>query len=962
MPDSLSRRLKQAIAQADRAPVWLSLTAARQRLHRLPLQPTKLIGREQEVAAVRQRLRSDTVRLLTLTGPPGVGKTRLAIEVAGGLAEAFEQGIAFIDLTPISDPSLVSAAVAQALGIQPEAEQTLDDAIKDLLAAKSMLLVLDNFEQILPAAPRVAELLAVSLGLKILVTSRERLHLRWEHEFPVPPLAVPDLGGPLTPEAVSDCAAVALFVERASAARPDFVVDRQNARAVAEICAGLDGLPLAIELAAARTKVLTPLAMVVWLQHRLRLLAGGPRDLAPRHRTLRAAIDWSYHLLDVRDQALFRRVSVFAGGVSVEAAEAVCNVGGDLGTGVLDGLASLVDKNLLRSEESGGESRFRMLATVHEFAAEALEASGERDALVSRHTAYFMDFAEKAIPALYTADQIPWLRRLDREQDNLRAALNTLASREEWEAVLRFATALRGFWHLRGRFSEGRRWLDEALEKACDAPPVLRARALWAAGTLARGQGDFVTANALLADSLALSEQSQNKQLMAHAKIHLASLAARWGDLAGMRALAEESLALFQAVGDGNGIARSLVSLGSATAALGDQASGRVMLTQALTMMRELGDRLGMASVLYEFGVSTPDSTEAREFLEEAHAVYTELGDPVNIAWGWIALGGVATREENWAEAQACFERALTIAQELGSRYQMSRALGGLGRVAFFRGDYKTARAYQEECLALLRQIGTWSFLDDALADLGSTLLHLKDYTGAATLLEEAVSLCRRLALNTSLARVLSDLGLAAHWSGDLGRAADLYKESLTLRRERNDLWGIADSLVLLASVDDSREDVRRPARLLGAAEAAREPWGTAGTATRRQNTERLASALRTRLGPRAFAAAWAEGRRLPLDQIIEQAMAIQPGQPAGLAGRPARAGGPLAPLSPREQEVAELVARGLSNREIAAVLMITEGTAQNHIQHMLNKLGFNTRTQIAAWVVAHHSSSLSAN
>jgi predicted ATPase/class 3 adenylate cyclase len=409
----------------------------------LPLQPTPLVGREKEISEVCNLLRSGETRLLTLTGPGGTGKTRLALQAAADLLEDFPDGTFFVQLATLTDADLFISAVAETLGVRETGEQALDDSLKNYLSERRMLLVLDNFEQVLEAAPTVTELLTVAPELKVLTTSRAPLGLYGEHEFPVPPLTLPDLERQPPLERLTQYEAVGLFVERARAIKPEFEVTNESAPAVAEICVRLDGLPLAIELAAARIKMLPPRAMLQRLGSRLKLLTGGARDLPERQRTLRATIEWSFALLDEGEQLLFRRLAVFSGGRTLEAIEAICDTRSDLTVDVFEGVSSLLDKSLLRQEEgANGEPRFVMLETVHEFAREKLQGSGEAEQIKRVHAEYFLTLAEEAYPELKGANQLQWLERLEVEHDNMRAALSWTLERKEVEVALRLGGVL----------------------------------------------------------------------------------------------------------------------------------------------------------------------------------------------------------------------------------------------------------------------------------------------------------------------------------------------------------------------------------------------------------------------------------------------------------------------------------------------------------------------------------------
>jgi predicted ATPase/class 3 adenylate cyclase len=459
----------------------------------LSLQPTPLIGRKREVAEVYERLLRPEVRLLTLTGVGGTGKTRLGLQAAAELTEQFEDGVFFVSLAAIRDPQLVVPAMAATLGVKEAGGQPLLESVEDSLGEKHILLMVDNFEQVIEAAPVVTELLSTASNLKVLATSRIPLRLYGEHEYAVPPLALPDPERLPSVERLTHYEAVRLFVERAQAAKADFSVTNESAPAVAQICYRLDGLPLAIELAAARIKVLSPQKMLGRLGNRLKLLTGGARDLPERQRTLRSTIEWSYGLLGEGEKVLFARLSVFAGGRTMEAIEAICDAEGDLPVDVLDGLSSLVDKSLLKQEEgAGGEPRFVMLETIHEFAREKLQESEESEDIRRLHAEYFLALAEEAEPAVEGAQQPVWLERLEEEHDNMRRALSwSLGQGQDSELALRMSAALGEFWYLRGYFGEGRRWLEEALAKSGRTPTAARARALQRVSWLAFQQGDL---------------------------------------------------------------------------------------------------------------------------------------------------------------------------------------------------------------------------------------------------------------------------------------------------------------------------------------------------------------------------------------------------------------------------------------------------------------------------------------
>lgn len=543
----------------------------------LPVQLTPLIGREREVATVVRLLRRKQVRLVTFTGPGGTGKTRLAVQVASELGNVFVGGVFFVSLASLTDPMLVIPAIARAIGIRESMGQSVFARLVEALQQEQVLLLLDNFEQIVEAAPQVAELLASCPQLKLLVTSRELLHVRSEREFAVPPLALPALVHLPKLAALARTPAVALFLQRAQAARPEFKLTSTNARTVAEICVRLDGLPLAIELAAARMKLLSPRTLLTRLDQPLNVLTGGARDVPARQQTLRNTIKWSYQLLPANEQRLFRWLSVFVSGCSLEAAEAVCTVSGDETGQVLDGIASLVDKSLLQrarqAEEESEDQRLLMLETIRGYGREALEAAGEETAARQAHADYFLHLAEEAEPALKGPQLVDWLERLEQEHDNLRAALHYALESGNAEMALRLGIALERFWVVRGQRNEGLAFLQNALAESTEVAATVRAKALLAAGRLAFNQSNY--------------DQGE--------------------------ALAQEGLALFREIGDKRGIALSLNRLGVAAWRRGDFRSARVLLEEDLALFREMGDQDRVAWSLFIMACSTPSKANTTE-------------------------------------------------------------------------------------------------------------------------------------------------------------------------------------------------------------------------------------------------------------------------------------------------------------------------------------------------------------
>jgi predicted ATPase/DNA-binding winged helix-turn-helix (wHTH) protein len=659
---------------------------------RLPIPRTSLIGREREVDEAAGLLVQPDVRLLTITGAGGVGKTRLAIAVGSAVAPRFTGGVQFVGLGSISDPDLVGTALAKSLEIQETANRSSLQFITDHLGdAGPFLFVLDNFEQVLPAATVLADLLAACPKLKILVSSRAALRLYGEQEFPVASL--------------EQDSAVQLFVQRAAAVRPNFVITGENSTAIREICARLDGLPLAIELAAARTRLLSPNAILDRLQSRLHLLTGGARDLPERQQTLRNTIDWSHDLLNDSEQKLFRRFSVFTGGCTMEAAEAVCNTNRDLGIDLFDGLSSLVDKNLVqRADHHDSEARFRMLETIREYAVERLATAGEEAFTRRAHAAYCLVLAEEGNPELQPAERAAWLNRCDLEIDNFRAALEFLFATRDLDWALLLSMALFRFWDMREHLNEGRLRLETVLQLAGAEYTKERAKICIFLGALSTAQGDFPAAASFI----------------------------------------EQSLSLYEELGDRFGIAASLNALGISARDSGDWQAAQGHFQRSLACWRTLPDRLATARCLHNLAnvaKACGDYERADVALREATAIFQEVGDRSGSAWSINQQGDIAREQGALDSARDFYEHALQAFREAGDRWGSARSLADLGYVYGEQGEFEAARAAYRESLIVF-------------ADLGHKRGIARALEGFACLAASRRSACRALELAAAAARL----------------------------------------------------------------------------------------------------------------------------------------------------------------------------------------------------------------
>jgi len=908
--------------------------------HNLPTQLTTFIGREPELEQVRGLLQSS--RLVTLTGSGGCGKTRLALHAAAESVGDHADGVWWVELGSLTDASLVPAALAGVLGVRDEPGRPLAEALSDHLRAKDALVVLDNCEHVLASASDMAvALLSACPLLAVLATSREPLGIQGEVAWRVPSLRLPDEKEPPPVDSLQEYDAVRMFVERATSVRPNFALSPGNVEAVTQICRRLDGIPLAIELAAARIRVLGPDQIALALDDRFRLLTGGSRTVMPRQQTLRASVQWSHGLLTDAERIVFRRLSAFAGGFTLDAAESVASGDGIDAYEVLDLLTSLVDRSLVVADEFAGRARYRMLETMRQFAGERLLEAGEAPAVRDRHLARYLAFAEQAKPHLVTRDQIAWLEQIEQERDNLRAALEWA----EGETLARLANALLFFWSMRGHFREGIRWLDQAFDGVTQPGPI-EVEAMWGAAHL-RAYGGLGRAGFVLSfEAESHARRLEDPRLIART-LNTRGFMSMWADPKAGRAIFEESVARARDANDLWCLCDSLHLMAWTWMLSGTPRVGRPFIDEAATITEETGNQGALAWELVAIGMEYVYHGEyeaGRAALERSVEIAGVLGDPWTYGWAVPHLAYINLMQGRYDDAFERLQRARDFARESGSRGTMAFIDNVTAHAHVMTANPTAARDIDEILLGSRRgRADAWGY-GWLVSVLALAYCQLGEFEKARERANEAVECARRLDSPLGTAWTRWTLGTIAHAAGDVDEAENEFHLSLAAAASHFYPTWMIDSLEGVALVAGRRDEYALAARLGAAVDRARDRFGYVRPPMAKPGFADVIERARAALDDETFSTAWSEGEALPLEEAISYASRAR-----GQRKRPTVG---WESLTPTELEVVRHLVTGLTNPQIGERMFISRGTVKTHLAHIFAKVGVATRAQLAAGAV----------
>ncbi len=800
------------------------------RPNNLPVQLTSFIGREKEMKQLKDDLKLN--RLVTLTSAGGSGKTRLALQTAADVIDEFENGVWFVDLAAVNDPALLIATLNEALGIKEESKRTTEETLVDFLREKEILILLDNCEQLIHACSELAErLLSSCPKLKIIATSREALNCRGETTYRIPPLTIPDPHSNSTPEQLAKFESIRLFIERALAVNPSFKVNDENASALAEVCSRLDGIPLAIELAAARTKILTVEKISEKLDDRFRLLTGGKRTALPRQQTLRALIDWSYDLLTEEEKLFWSRLSVLSGGWTLEAAEDICSDEMIHKDEILDLLSQLIEKSVIIYDES--TERYRILESIKQYGIEKLS---DRNGMFLRHLNYFLELSEKAEPELRSENAKFWLDMIEADHSNFIAAIDWSLNNMNTEKGARAAAALGYYWSIIGNYSTGIRIVENILQSSESLTKTLEGKVLFWIGSFKWSQGDYELA----------------------------------------KKYSEESLAIRKEIGDNYEIAFSMNNLGNISYHQADYERAKKYYEESLAIRKEIVDKKGMAVSMNNLGniaYIQGDYEQVKEYFEESFAIRKEIGDKIGMATTMNKLSNLSFLKGDYEQAKKYSEEGLTMSKEIGDKKAIAISMNNLGNLCDVQGDFEQAEKYCKESLAIKKEIGDKRGIAASMQNLGYISLHKGHYEQAEKYHKESLAIRNEIGDKRGAAESISNLGIIKCFEADYKQAKKYHKESLAIYKTIGDKNGIAECMNNLGNIFFNQGDYGLAAKLLSASERILESIVSVFDKNDQAKKDEYVAKLHEQLSDEDFNKYWEEGKNLTLEEAVELAL-----------------------------------------------------------------------------------------
>ena len=839
------------------------------RPNNLPAQLTSFIGREEVLQTVKNLLRQS--HLLTLIGSGGSGKTRLAMQAAADIIDDYSNGVFITEIASVTDGALVVETVLNSLGVKEVPGCTSDETLTAYLKDKEMLIILDNCEHLINECANLAEMLLRNCAkLKIIATSREALNCSGEQTYRVPSLSLPDISANITPENIIQYESVCLFLERALSVNQNFKITKENALSLVKICKRLDGIPLAIELAAVRTKILSVEKIYDRLDDRFNLLTGGRRTSLPRQQTLKALIDWSYDLLPEKEKILWSRLSVFTDGWTLESAEEICSDEKISDQEIFDLLITLVEKSIILYDEV--KERYRILETIKQYGEVKLKESNESEQILSKHLHYFMDLSETAESGLEGSATLKWLEKLESEHGNLQSAIAWSLKSGSREEGQRLAGALGNFWIIRGHYSAGRLLLESILKNIHEINKPVLGKILLRAGGLSRLQGDTEKAKQYYEESLALSREQDNKLRIIECLNDLGIMENNQGNYEQAKKFCEESLALRREAGDKIGISRSLNNFGLIEFNLGNYEQAQKFFKESISIKRELGDKRGISNTLSNMGniaVNQGDYEGARKFLGESLLLRRELGDKNGIAGSLNSLGLLSYNQGNYEKANSFFEESLILRRELGDKSGIAVSIHNLGLLEFNKGNYVLAQKLNEESLTLRRELGDKLGIAESLNNLGSVFSNQEKYEQAEKYFEESHELFNKLHEKQGISKSLKNLGVLSYNMKNHELALKYFSESLALSREMGDKSDIAESLIGFAGILCESNNLSCSVKLLGAAETALKNIGVVLEIDKLNLKEKIINDLRGKLSDEEFEKYIEEGKSLSIEEAV---------------------------------------------------------------------------------------------